>query len=206
MPTRILTFQAAALLLVGAGCASEPSHLLRGRVIDAETREPVSRRTMYVHFFCDETGFQLTLDPEDESTYSVRLPLPRVRVRAADGSGVYALFEQTLTIEGEALEYDIRLTPTHFVLLRGRAVDAVTGEAIRPTGGMGSGPLLYLDADKVGWSKSMVRLDDEGTFSLRVPRAKLTVRAVNTPKRIVNPVIDLTEYEADERDVKLRFE
>ncbi len=41
MPTRILTFLAAALLLVGAGCASEPSHLLRGRVIDAETREPV---------------------------------------------------------------------------------------------------------------------------------------------------------------------
>ncbi|MHC4731962.1 MAG: hypothetical protein ACYS6Z_15415, partial [Planctomycetota bacterium] len=59
---------------------------------------------------------------------------------------------------------------------------------------------------KVGWSKSMVRLDDGGAFSLRVPRAKLTVRAVNTPKRIVNPVIDLTGYEADERDVEIRFE
>jgi hypothetical protein len=52
----------------------------------------------------------------------------------------------------------------------------------------------------------MVRLDDGGAFSLRVPRAKLTVRAVNTPKRIVNPVIDLTGYEADERDVEIRFE
>jgi hypothetical protein len=161
---------------------------------------------MYVHFFCDQIDFQRTLDPEDASTYSVRLPRPTVRVRAADRSGVYALFEQTLTIDGEALEHDIRLTPTHFVLLRGRAIDAVTGEAIRPTGGWGSGPRLHLDADKVGWGKSGVTLDDEGAFSLRVPRAKLRVRTINTSKRIVNPVIDLTGYEADECDVKIRFE
>jgi hypothetical protein len=206
MPTRVLTGLCTALLLLAGACASDPSHLLHGRVIDAETGEPVSRRTMYVHFFCDEIDFQRTLDPEDASTYSVRLPRPTVRVRAADRSGVYALFEQTLTIDGEALEHDIRLTPTHFVLLRGRAIDAVTGEAIRPTGGWGSGPVLHLDADKVGWGKSGVTLDDEGAFSLRVPRAKLRVRAINTSKRIVNPVIDLTGYEADERDVKIRFE
>jgi hypothetical protein len=206
MPTRILTGLAAALLLMGAGCASEPSHQLRGRVLDAETGEPVSRQNMYVHFFCDEIDFQQSLDPEDEPTYSVRLPQPKVRIRAADGSAAYALFEQTLTIEGEALEYDIRLTPTHFVLLRGRAIDAVTGKAIRASGGMGGGPLLYFDAEQVGWSKGMIGLDDEGAFSLRVPRAKLTVRAVNTPKRIAKPVIDLTGYEADEREVEIRFE
>jgi hypothetical protein len=200
-----------ALLAALAACtpdepgppAPEAGYRLHGRILDAETGTPVSREHAYLHFFCDAIDVQKSFDPADLTSYDVRMPRAEIRIRIKDKTEEYALFEKTVTVDGNDREYDIRLVPTHFVLLRGRAIDVATGQAVEQHG---HGPLLYFDAEPGDWGRSMVRLDDDGAFTLRVPRAKLRIQAVDTSKRIANPILDLTGFEGGETEFELRFE
>jgi hypothetical protein len=217
MQSRASTFLLAVLLAaLAAACGSEPGrhddpagsgdYLLKGRVLDAGTGEPVSREKMHLHFFCDEIDHQVTLDPDDTSDYAVRMPRPTIRVRAADGTDTYHLLETTLRLEASAREFDIELRPTGFVLLRGRVIDASTGKAILPTRGMGAGPRLYLRCEEPSWAGGSFVPEPDGTFSLKAPRAVIEVAAVNTAMGVRTKRIDLTGVTAAEHAIEIVLE
>jgi len=199
----------AAALLALAACGGprprgEGDYLLEGTVRDAKTGEPVARDTLYLHFFCDGIDHQVTLDPSSETEYAVRMPQPTVRVRVADTDDAYHLYERTVEIEGKSRTLDLPLEPTGFVLLRGRVVDAADGSAVPRGADGGHGPLLYLSGD--GWSEGPVSLEEDGSFTLRVPRAKIEIRAVDTARSIANPDLDLTGFAGASRKFELRLE
>ena len=152
---------------------------------------------MYLHYFCDEIDHQTSLDPTDRTGYSVRMPLPTVRVRVYDGSKVYHLFEKTVTVPDGGLELDIPLERTNYVRLFGNLVEKATGRRMKRGEDGGHGPLLYF-GDGKGYHAGPEWLEDDGSYSLRVPRGKITVRAVDTAKSIAVPTVDLTEVEGDE--------
>lgn len=208
---------AAALAAVLAGCAQPPGaarpYRLSGTLRDATTNEPISRRTVYLHFFCDDAGFQESLEREDEATFDVRLPTPNVRIRASDPERAFAFRTETFTLTDPETRRDILLQPTGYVLLRARVVDA-TGAAVvpaRPSGrGVpavgGGGPLFYLRSDADAFSADLVGLDDSGAFAVRVPRAVISIAAVDTALAPVEATLDLSRVEGPAFDHVLRME
>ncbi len=191
-------------LLLASGCARE-GFTIRGTVIDSETGEEVSRAKMYLHFFCDEIDYQQSLDPRDVTDFEVSMPRATVRIRAADGSSRYHLFETTIEITGSEIEFDIPMVPTHYVLLQGKILDARAGTVILPKPGLGNTPLFYIHDEK-GFNASMIGPASNGTYSVRVPREKLTILVVNTPLGLRTGTLDLTGFEGEVRKFDLVLE
>jgi len=188
-------------LLLASGCARE-GFTIRGTVIDSETGEEVSRAEMYLHFFCDEIDHQQSLDPRDVTDFEVTMPRATVRIRAADLSSRYHLFEKTIEIAGGEIEFDIPMVPTHYVLLKGKILDARTGTVILPKPGIGNTPLFYVQ-DERGFSAGLIGPASNGTYSVRVPREKLTFLVVDTPLSPRTKTLDLTGFDGEVRQFDL---
>jgi len=185
------------------GCAGEPEGFrIRGRLVDAETGEPVSRESIYVHAFHDATHHQVTLDPESASTYEVEMPAAEVRLRIADKSRRYKLYEERYVFEPGTNEFDVRLEQTHFVLLHGRVLDKETGKPLERSEGLGRAARMHIDEVNGDYGSVTVPKAD-GSFSVRVPRSLLRIRFVNTAKTPADPALDLRGVDGDtcERDV-----
>lgn len=186
----------------GAAPSSRP-YEVEGRLLDAETGAEVSARTIYLHFFCDEVKWKLSLDPEDTPYYAVKVPRARVRVRAHDQERTYAAFERELVLEEGKQTFDIRLQPTHYVRLHGRVVDGATGKPIPPaTPGeretLGDRVLFYFQHEGVPCHPGTVAPADDGSYALKVPRGVIKILAVNTAQRLKVSEVDLTGIEGDE--------
>jgi hypothetical protein len=120
------------ILLSPAACTAREGFTIEGTVVDAETGKEVSREGMYLHFFCDEIDHQETLESARTASYEISMPKSTVRIRAFDTSKRYHLFEKTVQVEGDELQFDIAVVPTHYILLTGKIVDLNTGKRILP--------------------------------------------------------------------------
>ena len=133
---RILLVALAAVSLALQGCGArvvgQGDYEIRGSLVDAETRAPVSRADVYVHAFNDGLGRQTSLEREDATTFIIRMPRPDVRLRVSDATGRYQLYETTLDVPSGGLDHVVQLVPTHHVLVTGRLLSA------RGTAGPGS--------------------------------------------------------------------
>ena len=202
-PVRRLLLLAA---LVAACADEEPEgYRVRGSLLDGETGEPVSRATFYVHAFHDATDHQVSLDPADPATFEMVMPAAEVRLRIADKSRRYRLYEERHVLHRGDNELDVRLEPTHFVRLHGRVLDADTGEPLERTEGIGGDARLHV-RDEDGKDGIVTVPDEDGSYSVRVPRHRLRFRFVNTGKGPVEPTLDLSGYEGDafEHDILMR--
>ena len=199
---RVHSLLLAALL---AACAAAPppgSVVLRGNLVDAETGEPVSRRTVYVHAFDDATKRQVSLSPDaDEDSFELMAPAATVRLRIADTSKRYELNEQTFTVSGGAWNGTIRMVPTHFVRLHGRILWR-DGDKLRPPS-EGGGDVQH---GFLGIGRAHVRPEDDGSYSARVPRELLRVLTVNTSRAASPSTLDLTGFEGDEKQFDIILE
>jgi hypothetical protein len=216
---------AAALLLALAAGACDPGRgsadgtgpgggpiRVTGRLLDAETRCPVSRAHLWVHGFNDDPARprrapskqQRSLAPDrDATTFEFNLVESTIRLRIADRSHEYELFERAFTATNGALDVDVLLVPTHWIRLHGRFLQRDRGKT-RPLyggdGSMGSHP--FVDIGPASW----IDYDDEGRYSVRVPRELLRVAAVDTSRHPVPREIDLRGVTEDEREQDFVFE
>jgi hypothetical protein len=192
-----------AAALLATACAAEPPPggvRVSGRILDDETGQPVAREWIYVHGFSDDAGAQVSLDPDSgDTSYSVDLPTRNVRLRIADVSKKYELWQQTLTATGPTLEQDVRLKPTHFVTVK-VSVKWRDGTTLRPIsdgdGGVRHAQLSFAGAD----AGQTMRRDDDGSYTLRLPRKAMKILLINTNRRVTPDVIDLTDVKADETE------
>ncbi len=204
-----------ALVFPTAGCGSSrdaapPGHVtLEGRLIDAETGEPISRDGMFVHLFCDDLDVQNSLEREDTMRYRAIMPGRTIRVRVFDPSRTYHRFEETITVAGAERRFDIALQPTGYVTLHGRAVIADSGQVIIPDRGAAigaGGPLFYIGIADGSVRDSTVSLDATGRYSLKVPRATIRIDSVNSALSPIERTLDLTGYEADAFEYDIRMQ
>jgi len=201
----------AALAFSGCGptIAGRGDYEIRGSIIDAETGAPISRSNVYVHVFNDLIKEQASPGLAVESTFTVRMLVPQVRLRIYDASSRYQLYETEFDVPESGLDHVARLMPTHYVLVKGRLM-FLEGDTWIPLSpqvarrfGKWPGLGFRLDGDREGsWS---VRHDSDASFEVRVPRERLLVSLINTGLEPVTDVVDLTGVTADlvERDVQL---
>lgn len=187
-----------------SGCG--PGNIeVRGRLVDAETGAPVKRDRVYVHAFNDATKVQVSLEPDKTtSTFELRLPAPEIRLRVYDMERVHALFEKNFTAPADGkLDVDVRLEPTHWIRLHGHFYYREDGK-VRPVdhgdGSMGCCPLIDIGP------RSWVDYDDDGAYSLLVPRALLKIEMVDTACHPVPAELDLRGATGDEREFDLYLE
>jgi hypothetical protein len=201
------------LALASVGCNAGPEKpaapaaganvRVTGRLLDARIGKPVARTRLWIHGFNDEVKAQASLKPEEGSTaFELFLPTPHVRLRIADKSDEYVLFEQSYEASDGRLDIDVRLQPSDWIVLRGRILwdDEAT---LRP---------FERDAPKVGDARfyfgrsGSLQIDnDTGTYSARLPRELAVIRAVNTSFTLHPKSIDLTGATEAERVVDLTF-
>jgi hypothetical protein len=178
---------------------------VRGRLVDAETGAPVKRERIYVHAFNDAEKVQVSLDPDEgESTFRLRLPSPEIRLRVPDLEHRYKLFEKRFTAAADGeLEVEVRLEPTHWIRLHGHIQYRESGK-LRPVdhgdGSMGCCPLIDIGP------RSWIDYDDDGAYSVLVPRELLKIRMVDTPCHPVPAELDLRGATGDERTFDLYLE
>ncbi len=194
---------AASSLLAGCGdSTTNAGYRLKGKVVDAETGERVSRETIYLHFFCDAIKAQKTIDRGAGSTYDVLMPQATIRVRVADKSDRYKLFEQTITLASKQQTFDIPLVPTHNIRLHGKVA------GYRPPGPdakLGDSVLFYFEHGGRAVAGPMAP-DSDGTYSLYVPRGIITITAVNMGGKIKDPTVDLTGKTGKAHQHDIEFE
>jgi hypothetical protein len=187
------------VLLLLAACGGPPAGFrLSGRLVDAETREPVSRETFYIHAFNDAKHHQVTLGPEDGAAFALEVPEGEVRLRIADKSRKYALYERKMVLEKGTTELEIALEPTHYVRLHGHVVDGETGRRVPRAEHeevLGGPLLIYLDGSR---RRGPIWPGEDGGYSERVPREKVRFRLVNTSEGLVEDVVDLAGFEGEE--------
>jgi hypothetical protein len=171
------------------------------RLIDAETRRPVPRLELWVHGFNDAIDAQSSLWPGDErSTFELWLPEPEVRLRIADRTDQYELFERRFVAEGQRLDLEVELQPTHWIRLHGRVLWD-DGGTLRPVG--------FTPPRKVGnpmisiGPSGEIDRDGEGRYSVRVPREELTTNVVSSALRVHPPRLDLRGATETERELDL---
>ena len=116
-----------------AGCASDappavPPGGVRvvGRIVDARRGSSFSREGTGVHGFVDATGAQVSAKPARESRFELVLPGREVRLRVAHDDGAYASpWEKSFVATGGVLDVEVRLQPTHNLVVRGRIAAVV---------------------------------------------------------------------------------
>jgi hypothetical protein len=192
----------------GGGIKPRP-YELSGRLLDAETGAEVSRSTIYLHFFCDEQKWKTTREPADTTNYSVKVPHPKVRVRAYDQENTYAAFEREFELKEGSQTFDIKLQPTHNVKLHGKVIDARTGKPIAPpktAEGVGGSVLFYFQHEGVPCHPGTISPAADGTYSIRVPRGMIKILAVNTPLALKQGEVDLTKVTADDYAFDIELE
>jgi hypothetical protein len=195
---RLWTAVACLLLAVSAGgCARDvvPAGGVRvtGRLVDDTTGKDVPRREFWVHGFSDSVKKQVSLSSAPEPTFSLVLPARDVRLRIADGSNQYRLYEQRFTATSDVLDVEVRLVPTGYVRLHGRVL-VRDGARVRPppiTGQMGFMPRVHVGPAGLDYR-------EDGSYSARVPRELLAVRTINTPLGIHPKEVDLRGVTTDD--------
>jgi hypothetical protein len=198
----LLALLAASLAGCANGSAPPGSVVVRGRIVDAETGEPVPRTSIHVHAFDDATKRKVSLAPEDDDAFELTAPAATVRLRVADTSGRYLLNEQTFTVAGGVWDGTVRMVPTHHVHLHGRILWR-DGEKLRPPSeGDGSVQHAFLGIGP----KYGVRPAEDGSYSVRVPRELLPLRTVNTSRGPNPATLDLTGFEGDEKEYDIILE
>jgi hypothetical protein len=176
---------------------------VRGRLVDAETGKAVARTQIWVHGFNDEADYEVSLErDEDATSFVLRLPERKVRLRVYDGEHVYALFEKNFMAPASGpLDVEVRLEPTHWIVLHGRVLnrdgDVLTpvrreeSADLRPR--MGGDPIIGIGP------AGSVYYDDDGNYTVRVPRELLEITTLDT-NRVANPrQLDLRGVKEDER-------
>jgi hypothetical protein len=192
-----------------SGPGEGPVHVT-GRLLDAETGRPVSRKTVWIHGFNDtrpDPKFpnvceERSLAPDDPTTFAMNLLDPTIRLRVYDKSHAYEMFEVTLVAHDQALDVDVRLRPTHWVRLHGR-VFWREGGALKP---------FVRKPER--WKKNQIVLspgdslepDEDGNFSHLVPRELLKVLLISSERRVTPHEVDLREERGDEHAQDFVFE
>ncbi len=209
-PTRLPVLSVVVLFLVAltAACTGHdpsaqgdtdgPAGLgtrVTGRLIDDETGAAVSRTSIYVHAFHDADTTQVSLKPTNDPTFELTIPGDVIRLRIPDLSHEYELFEQTFTAQNGVIDVDVRLTPTHWVQVRGKVLWR-DGDQLRPVS-EGDGNVRSARVS-MGPGGHALSLGADGSYTRRVPRQLLHVLTVNT-NRSPNPrEIDLAGFTGDE--------
>jgi hypothetical protein len=177
--------------------------LVTARLVDAETGAAVSRRSVWVHGFNDATKFQASLEPEDETTFELRLPDPEIRLRVVDATHQYELFQKNFVATHDALDLDVRLVPTHWIRLHGHVLWR-DGTKLRTVpanrGQMGGTPMVSVGPADLDYD------DDDGTYSVRVPRKLLKLTTLDTNRHAVPSELDLTGATDDDRSFDVVLE
>ena len=215
MNTRLLLLAFGAVLpAVMSACAggeddeSSPRPcVVQGNLLDAETGKPVSRRTIYMHFNCDELGYKESPTPRDTTDFKVQMPGSKVRIRAYDAEQIYAPFVGTFEAKDGILAVDIQLEPTHYALLRGRFEDGVTGRSYvdMKQSGQWMGLRLSIHDDKGAVHKGHIVPNLAGQFGVRVPRKRLQLFTSNTSAVPEQDTLDLSAFEGDAYDIVIRM-
>ncbi len=200
---RTLLPAALSLFLLGAGCGGgagvgEQDLCVRvtGRLVDDETGRPVSRDAIYIHAFNDEVPYQVSLEPDDETTFELGAPEPNVRLRIADTSNEYELYERTFTVENGALDVEVRLKPTHWVRLHGTVLWR-DGAAPRPLR-EGDGNVRH---GQVSLGRYGLHAQEDGTYATRVPRERFEVLVINTSYSPQPREVDLRGVTGEEHEL-----
>jgi hypothetical protein len=193
-----------ALLLVGA-CGGPPDgYRLTGRLLDAETQAPVSRETFHVHAFNDAQHHQVSLGPEAGHTFALHVPEAGVRLRIADKSRKYALYERRMVLEKGTTALDIALEPTHYVRVHGHLVDAETGRRVPRAEHervLGGPVLIYIFGQR---RLGPIWPDEDGGYSERLPREKIRFGLVDTSEKLVEDLVDLQGFAGEEYEFDLK--
>ena len=200
------------LALLGA-CAGEDEGdtsrpcVVKGRLLNAETGEVLSRSHIYMHFNCDELGYKESPTPHDVTTFQVKMPGSTVRIRAYDTEQVYAPFEQTFEAKDGVLAVGIPLQPTHYILLRGRFEDGETGRSAldMKQSGEWMGLRLSIHDGPDAVHRDHIIPDLAGYFAIRVPRKRLRLQTVGTSTRPEQTTLDLSGVESDAYDLVIRM-
>lgn len=192
----------AAALIVGCSGAGTR---VTGRLIDDETGKPVARSTFYIHAFDDAAKLQVSLDPDDDTDFSLRVTGTsidgrKIRLRVPDLSNRYELYEKTFEEQDGVLDVDVRLKPTHWVRLHGKVLWR-DGKVLRPIQ-EGDGNVRHA---QVSAGRAGLRPDSDGNYSVRAPRELLKVLTINTNRAVHPKEIDLSGFKGDEfeQDVTL---
>ena len=186
------------------GCGPGDVEVL-GRLVDGDTGMPVKRDEFYVHAFNDAENMHVTLDPDaDQSAFRVHLPSPQIRLRVFDHEHRYALFEERYTAPANGkLDVVVHLQSNHWLRLHGHIYYRTDGK-LRPVdhgdARMGGCPLI--DIGPAHW----IDYDDDGAYSVLVPRELLKIRMVDTPCHPVPAEIDLCGATENEREFDLFLE
>ena len=192
---RSILLRSALLVPALACCAREPDgYEIRGRIVDAETREPVSRESLDVHLFNDSVKAQTSLVREDEAGFRACMPAASVRLRVVDRTKRYEFFERQFEVPSSGLDYVVELVPTHFVLVKGRLLENGKPPHIEE-GIIGGAPLLGF-----AWEGDSTDADyssDDGSFEIRLPRTRVRVQMLDTGLSPVPAILDLTAVDAD---------
>ncbi len=205
----LVALAAASLALQGCGArvVGQGDYEIRGSLVDAETRAPVSRADVYVHAFNDGLGRQTSLEREDATTFIIRMPRPDVRLRVSDATGRYQLYETTLDVPSGGLDHVVQLVPTHHVLVTGRLLvrEGDGWARVRLREGIGANPLLSFRSDGGGSEGLWVDQRADGSFRARLPRSRVHVLMLDTALHPDPAILDLTSVrdEAVERDIRL---
>lgn len=171
------------------------------RLIDAETHRPVPRTSLWIHGFNDALDAQASLEPGvDLASFELWLPAPELRLRIVDKTDEYVLFEQRFVADGPRLDLEIALQPTHWIRLHGRVLWD-DGGTLRPVGYEGN-PVVGPPMISIGRAGG-VHSDDDGRFSIRVPREELETDVISSRLRVHPRRLDLRGATEAERALDL---
>jgi hypothetical protein len=206
-PGRILI---AFAVLMGTSCANGESARtgtrVTGRLVDGETGMPVSRRTFWVHGFNDEVDHQVSLEPADESTFSMELPTRDVRLRIFDMERKYELFERMYAAAEGSLDVEVRLAPTHWIRLHGKVLWRDGANLRPPREGDENVRSVMVHVSSSGSSSFRLDLARDGSYSERVPRDLLSILTIDTSRGPTPRQIDLRDATEDERQLDIVLE
>lgn len=205
LATRTCTGLATLAVALAAACGScgrggAARVHVTGRLVDAESGRPVARTAIWVHGFNDELAADAparkdSLEPAEASDFELALAAPEIRLRIADKSNEYELFEQRYVASGDRLDVEVRLQPTHWLRLHGQLLLEDDGQR-RPLphddGAIGSRPFLEL-------GPAVIHADAGSRYDVRVPRILLRVLALDTGRRVLPAELDLRGATEDER-------
>jgi len=134
------------------------------------------------------------------------VPQAKVRIRVADKERRYAIFEKTIDLASKSETFDIRLEATNFIRLHGKVL--ASGEPVPPSepdGAVGDRVMFYFQHDGKPIAGPMAPAQD-GTYSLRVPRGKIKIMAVNTALKIKQDTVDLTGNDSESHVFNIELE
>ena len=199
-PTNLSRMSALLVPLLLLGCAGDPSSgaiQVRGRIVDAETGEVLSRQSIYVHAFNDAIGHQVSLRPEDATDFELEMPQAEIRLRVPEQTNAYELFEETFVAENGVLDVTIPMQPTHWVRLHGTVLFQDADGILKPVKqGDGNVRKARLSAGP----KVSFRTDENGNYSILVPRERRKILSINTNYAHSPTEFDLTDVTADEHE------